>query len=99
MRKLGFAGALEFWNDTVRQHFAEFDAPLVERVDIPDSALNKDLVLVERDELAKCLRSQTISKDCVRGRLPSKVRCGTWKVWTPSAATSSAVLPNASASV
>ena len=33
------------------------------------------------------------------GRLPSKVRCRTWKSATPSAATSSEVLPKASASV
>ena len=33
------------------------------------------------------------------GRLPSKVRCRTRNVGTPSAATSSAVLPNACASV
>ena len=33
------------------------------------------------------------------GRLPSKVRCGTWNSGTPSARTSSGVLPNANASV
>src|SRR5260370_25312598 len=33
------------------------------------------------------------------GRLPSNVRCGTWAAGTPSAATSAAVLPKASASV
>ena len=52
MLKLGLTGAFEFGNDAVGQHFAEFDAPLVERIDIPDGALDEDFVFVERDELA-----------------------------------------------
>src|ERR1700734_1349521 len=32
---------------------AEFDTPLVERVDVPDRALREHLVLVERDEPAE----------------------------------------------
>ena len=41
-----------------RELFAEFDAPLVERVDAPDDTLDKDLVLVEGDQLAERLRRQ-----------------------------------------
>ena len=66
MRKLWITGALEFGNDTVSQYFAEFDAPLVERVDIPDGALYKDLVFVHRYELAKYPWCQPFSKDRVR---------------------------------
>ena len=39
--------------DPPRQLLAQLDAPLVERVDVPDRALHEHLVLVERDELAE----------------------------------------------
>ena len=38
------------------QLLAQFDAPLVERVDVPDSALCKHLVLIKRDEPPKHAR-------------------------------------------
>src|SRR5712692_2585723 len=99
MREPGFVGTLQFRNDAVGQHFPKFDAPLVERVDMPDCALHEDLMLVERDQLAQRLRCQPRCSMVFVGRLPSKVRCGTWKAGTPSAITSSAVFPNARASV
>jgi hypothetical protein len=39
------------------EDFAEFDAPLVEGVDIPDHALGEDAHLVEGDETGKRLRN------------------------------------------
>ena len=85
---------------TCGQLLAELDAPLVEGVDAPDRALREDLVLVERDELAEHGRSERgRARIVVVGRLPAKIRCGTDVSATPSARTSSAVLPNASASV
>src|SRR5262249_31312732 len=39
VRELRFALALQFGNDALRQHFAQFDAPLVEGIDVPDHAL------------------------------------------------------------
>ncbi len=66
MRKLWIDGAFEFRNNTVGQHLAEFDTPLVERVDIPDGALDKDLVFVERDELAQRLRCEPFCENGVR---------------------------------
>src|SRR5689334_6987791 len=65
MLKLRLTGALEFRNDAVGKHFAEFDAPLVERIDIPDGTLDKDFVFVERDEVAKSLRCESLRKDGV----------------------------------
>src|SRR5688500_16192837 len=44
---------LEFWDDALRQHFAEFDAPLIEGVDVPDHTLHEHLVLVERNQLSE----------------------------------------------
>ena len=48
------AGA-ELRDDSLRQHFSQLHAPLVERVDVPDHALREHDVLVERDQLAQAL--------------------------------------------
>src|SRR6266496_6599164 len=45
-RRLGLA--LEFRDDALGQYLAQFDSPLIERVDVPDDALGEDAVLVER---------------------------------------------------
>src|SRR5437763_79616 len=65
MCELWLARAFEFGNDAVGQDFTKFDAPLVERVDIPDGTLYKDLMFIERDELAERLGCQSICQDCV----------------------------------
>lgn len=48
----GFAG-FEFGVNIFGEDFAEFDAPLVEGIDVPNGALDEDLVLVEGNELAE----------------------------------------------
>ena len=53
MRERRFRRAFEFGNDRLRERLAEFYAPLVERVDVPDGALREDAVLVERDQRAE----------------------------------------------
>ncbi len=63
MRQLWLFGAFEFGDDAVGKHFTEFDAPLIERVNIPDGALHEDFVFVERDQLAQRLRRQAIHQD------------------------------------
>ena len=96
-RRSGSRLARELRRDPLGQHLAELDAPLIERVDAPDRALGEHVVLVERDELARAPPASA-------GRPGS---C--W--WTVAlerpmrderraalGATSSAVLPNASAS-
>ena len=42
----------QLWNDAVGQDFPKLYTPLVKRVDVPDGALDKYFVLVERDKLA-----------------------------------------------
>ena len=95
-----FSFALEFGDNLLRQHLAQFDTPLVDGVDVPDDALGEDSVLVERHELAE--RNMAGVSCSVRmvfdGRLPSNTRCGTSQSGVPSAWTSSGVLPKASAS-
>src|SRR5262249_56151769 len=51
--KLGFRRALELGNDALRELLAEFDAPLIEGIDLPDRALSEDAVLVERHQLTQ----------------------------------------------
>ena len=49
----GSALPRELRDDALGQHLAQLDAPLVERVDVPDHALREHDVLVERDQLAE----------------------------------------------
>src|SRR6516165_2074766 len=44
---------LELGDDPLRQHLAQLDAPLVERVDVPDDALGEHAVLVEGHEFSE----------------------------------------------
>src|SRR5690349_14247385 len=67
MSKSGFHLALEFRNDALGQHLAQLDAPLIERVDVPDGALGEDTMLVEGDELAERLGRESFGEDGVRG--------------------------------
>jgi AsmA protein len=59
--------ALQFGHDLHRQHFAEFHAPLIERIDLPDRPLGEHVVLVERDQFAQHLRRQVLRQDHVGG--------------------------------
>ena len=96
----GSLAALQLGDDPLRQHLAQLDAPLVERVDVPDRALREDAVLVQRDQLAQQSRASAArpgwcsTAGCPRtcGAAPASPAC-------PRPCTSSAVLPNASASV
>ncbi len=45
-RGLGF----QFRDDALGQHLAQLNAPLVERINVPNHALREDTVLVKRDE-------------------------------------------------
>ena len=50
-----------------RELLAQLDAPLVERVDVPDRALHEHLVLVERDDLAERRRIEPLIDHRRRG--------------------------------
>ena len=47
------------------EDLAEFHAPLVEAVDVPDGALGEDGVLVEGDELAEDCGGERVGEDDV----------------------------------
>ena len=63
---------LQLGQNGVRQLFAELDAPLVEAVDVPDDALDEDLVLVERNEQAEREGSSFLTRIELVGRLPRR---------------------------
>src|SRR5437660_2541689 len=62
----------QFWNDPRRQYLAQFDAPLIERIDLPDCPLREHAVLVESDQRAECLRRQAIGQNGVRRSITFK---------------------------
>ena len=64
--ELRFRLALKLRDDALGEHFAQLDAPLVERIDVPDHALREDTVLVKRDEHAENFRRQPLGEDRVR---------------------------------
>ena len=66
MRELGFFRAFELGDDALRENFSELDAPLVERIDLPDGALGEDAVLVECHKFAESFGRELVKEDGVR---------------------------------
>ena len=53
----------EFGDDALGEDFAEFGAPLVEGVDLPEDALGEDAHFVEGDEAAEDGGGEFLSED------------------------------------
>ena len=66
MREFGLGGVFDFRNDALRQNLAEFDAPLVERINVPNGALREDAVLVKGHQLAERFGCEFVHQYCVR---------------------------------
>ena len=62
--------AFEFGNDALGKRFAQFDAPLVKRINVPDHALREDAVLVKRNKAAENFGSEPLGEDRVRRTVP-----------------------------
>src|SRR5262245_10144081 len=71
-----FFQAVQFGQNRRRQLLAEFDAPLIERIDVPDDALRKDLVLVERHQTAQGTWRDLRHHNAVGGFIPCKELVG-----------------------
>src|SRR5262245_61241515 len=54
--------AFQLGRDAVGEDFAQFDSPLVERIDVPDRALHENAVLVKGDNLAEGRGGQSIEQ-------------------------------------
>src|SRR3954447_21990847 len=50
MRERRFRSALQFTNNALREHLAQLNAPLIERVDTPDRTLREHHMLVQRNQ-------------------------------------------------
>ena len=66
MLELRFRFAFQFGDDSLSENLAEFDAPLVERIDVPDRTLRENAMLIQRDESAERFRREPFGKDGVR---------------------------------
>ena len=77
MLEFGIGLAFQFGGDAVGEDFAEFDAPLVEGIDVPDDALDENAVLVEGDDFAEGGGVSRRARIVLLGRLPSNIWCGT----------------------
>src|SRR5689334_21180913 len=65
MAELGLALAFHLRDNALGQDLAKFDAPLIERVDVPHRSLGEDAVLVQSDELSERRRGEAIQQDRV----------------------------------
>src|SRR5882724_1382272 len=77
----GFGRTFEFRNDALRQDLAQLNAPLIERIDVPDDTLCENRVLVESNELAQRLRREPLSHDGVRRAIAFKDAVRHQPIW------------------
>ena len=64
-RRIVYPGASsqQFRIDRLAQHLAQFDTPLIERVDLPDNTLSKRLVFVQRKQRPEAVGRQRVEQD------------------------------------
>src|SRR5215472_252748 len=65
MFKFWFCFAFKLGDDALSKHLAQFNAPLVERVKVPDGALREHHMLIERHQLAENFRGKPFGKNHV----------------------------------
>src|SRR5712691_5811983 len=68
--------AIELGQDSTGELFAQFHAPLIEGINVPDHALGKDLVLIERDQATEGTRRNLRHQDGVGGLVPGEELMG-----------------------
>src|SRR5687768_10413892 len=61
MAQLRLVLRFQLRDDLLGENLAEFDTPLIERINVPNCALREDAVFVESDKLAQSLRSEPLS--------------------------------------
>ena len=64
--ELWFRFGFQLGDDPLCEHFAQFDTPLIEAIDVPDHPLHEHGVLIERDQLAEHGRRQPLGQNRVR---------------------------------
>src|SRR5438128_4709021 len=68
--------AIELGQDSTGELFAQFYTPLIEGINVPDHALGKDLVLIERDQATEGTRRNLRHQDAVAGPVPREELMG-----------------------
>ena len=97
--QLALPAGRELGRDARGELLPELDAPLVERVDVPDRRLREDAVLVEREQRAERRRIEPLGEDRRRrAGSPASPGAGSSPRACRASRSSSAVRPNASAS-
>src|SRR3984957_5112529 len=81
MRELGFLFALKFGDDALRQDFTQLDAPLIERVDVPNYALSEYGMFVERYQFAQGFWSQAFRQEGIRRTIALEYAVGDQPLW------------------
>src|SRR5215472_1405416 len=66
MMERRFGLVLQFRRNALGQNFAEFDAPLIERIDVPDHALCEYGMFVERNKLSQYSWREAFRENQVR---------------------------------
>jgi hypothetical protein len=74
VRQFRVIAALQLGNDSPRQYLADFDSPLVERIDILCRSLGEHVVFVQSDELPSVLGVSFSPRITFAGLLPSHTR-------------------------
>jgi len=79
--EIGFFGGFKFGDNPLSEGFAEFDAPLVEGVDVPDHALGEDAHFVEGNEAAEGGGGEFFGHEDIRGAVAVEdaVRRDRWR--------------------
>ena len=67
----------EFGHNALRQHFTQFDAPLVEAIDVPNSTLRKTQCSYSAISFPSVSGVSRCTRSVFEGRLPSNTRWGT----------------------
>src|SRR5262249_11169429 len=62
----------ELRNDLLREHLAEFNAPLIERIDSPNHALYENRMFIKRDQFPERFGRKALRKNCVRWAISVK---------------------------
>ena len=75
--------AFDLADDLFSQHLTEFNAPLVEGVDLPDSSLREDAVLIQGDKLAERFGREFFQQNGVRRTVAFKNAVRNEPVWRP----------------
>jgi hypothetical protein len=61
----GLCAGFQFPDDALSEHLSELDAPLIERVDVPDDALGENAVFIKRHQLPERSRRQLFEENGV----------------------------------